>query len=101
MSAEKPRATRVGVRELRQNLSVYLKHIREEGRAYEVTERGEPVAHLTPLPDRPTSTYERLLAKGRITPAKRPWDEMPKPLPPIPGKQLSEVLREMRDEEEW
>jgi len=101
MSAEKLRATRVGVRELRQNLSVYLKHVREEGRAYEVTERGEPVAHLTPLPDRPTSTYERLLAEGRITPAKRPWDEMPKPLPPIPGKQLSEVLREMRDEEEW
>ncbi len=101
MSDEEPRTTRVGVRELRQNLSVYLKHVREEGRAYEVTERGQPVAHLTPLPDRPTSTYERLLAEGRITPATRPWDEMPEPLPPIAGKQLSEVLREMRDEEEW
>ena len=100
MSANK-RPERVGVRELRQNLSVYLKHVREEGRAYEVTERGEPVAHLTPLPDRPTSTYERMLAAGRITPATRSWKDLPEPLPPLPGKQLSDVLREMRDEETW
>lgn len=100
MSERKRRPERVGVRELRQNLSVYLKHVREEGRAYEVTERGEPVAHLTPLPDRPTSTYERMLAEGRITPAKRDLLTV-KPLPPLPGKQLSDVLREMRDEETW
>lgn len=101
MSPRRRRPDRVGVRELRQNLSVYLKHVREEGRAYEVTERGEPVAHLTPLPDRPTTTYERMLAEGRITPATRRWDELPEPLPPLPGKQLSDVLREMRDEDEW
>jgi prevent-host-death family protein len=95
------RPERVGVRELRQNLSVYLKQVREEGRAYEVTERGEPVARLTPLPDRALSTYERMVAEGRITPARRPWDELPEPLPALPGKQLSEVLREMRDEETW
>lgn len=96
----KQRPERVGVRELRQNLSVYLKHVREEGRAYEVTERGEPVAHLTPMPDRPTSTYERMLAEGRITPAKHDLLDVT-PLPALPGKQLSEVLREMRDEEVW
>jgi prevent-host-death family protein len=101
MNPQKPRPKRVGVRELRQNLSVYLKHVREEGAEYEVTERGEPVAHLTPLPGRPTSTYERMLAEGRITPARRPWGELPEPLPPLRGKQLSEVLREMRDEETW
>ena len=101
MSPQKRRPERVGVRELRQNLSVYLKHVREEGRAYEVTERGEPVAHLMPMPDRPTSTYERLRAEGRITSAKRPWKDLPEPLPPLPGKQLSDVLREMRDEETW
>jgi prevent-host-death family protein len=95
----KQRAERVGVRQLRQNLSVYLKHVREEGRGYEVTERGEPVAHLTPMPDRQVSTYERMLAEGRITPAKRSWEEFAEPLPPLPGKQLSEVLREMRDED--
>jgi prevent-host-death family protein len=101
MSPRKLPPDRVGVRELRQNLSVYLKHVRDEGRAYEVTERGEPVAHLTPLPDRPTTTYERMLAEGRITPATRRWDELPEPLPALRGKQLSDVLREMRDEEEW
>jgi prevent-host-death family protein len=101
MSPEKRGHRRVGVRELRQNLSVYLKLVREEGRAYEVTERGQPVAHLTPLPDRPISTYEQMVADGRITPAKRPWHELPEPLPPLAGKQLSEVLREMRDEETW
>ena len=100
MSSEKRRTERVGIRELRQNLSVYLKHVREEGRAYEVTERGEPVAHLTPLPDRPMSTYERMLAEGRITPAKRDLLSV-QPLAPLPGKQLSEVLQEMRDEETW
>lgn len=38
---------RVGVRELRQNLSVYLRRVRS-GESLEVTERGEPVAVLQP-----------------------------------------------------
>jgi prevent-host-death family protein len=101
MGPAKRRPEQVGIRELRQNLSVYLKHVREEGRAYEVTERGEAVARLTPLPDRPMSTYERMLAEGRIAPAARRWEDLPPPLPALPGKQLSEVLREMRDEETW
>ena len=46
MNARTPKQERVGIRELRQNLSVYVKRVREEGRAYEVTERGEPVARL-------------------------------------------------------
>jgi prevent-host-death family protein len=39
---------RVGVRELRQNLSVYLRRVRR-GEKLEVTERGRPVAILQPL----------------------------------------------------
>lgn len=101
MSARTPKPERVGIRELRQNLSVYVKRVREEGRAYEVTERGEPVARLTPLEDRPMSTYERMVAEGRITPATRRWEDLPPPLPPLPGKQVSEVLQEMREEERW
>ena len=99
MSPRRPE--RVGVRELRQNLSVYLRQVREEGRAYEVTERGEPVARLTPLADRPKSTYERLLADGKISPAKKQWASLPPPLPRLPGKQLSDELRDMREEEAW
>jgi prevent-host-death family protein len=92
---------RVGVRQLRQNLSVYLRQVREEGRAYEVTERGQPVARLTPLADRPTSTYERLLAEGKVSAAKESWASLPPPLPRLPGKQLSDELRDMREEEPW
>ena len=39
----------VGVRELRQNLSVYLRRVRR-GEPLVVTERGRPVATLQPLP---------------------------------------------------
>ena len=41
-----------------------------------------------------------MLAEGRITPAKHDLLDVT-PLPALPGKQLSEVLREMRDEEVW
>ena len=98
MNARSPKPDRVGIRELRQNLSVYVKRVREEGRAYEVTERGEPVARLTPLEDRPMSTYERMIADGRISPATRRWGDLPPPVK-LAGRPLSEVLREMRDEE--
>ena len=39
---------RVGVRELRQNLSVYLRRVRR-GETLEVTERGQAVAILRPI----------------------------------------------------
>ena len=101
MSERAKHPERVGIRELRQNLSVYVKRVREEGRAYEVTERGEPVARLTPLPDRPRSKIEQMIADGRITPATREWKDLPPPLPPRAGKPLSQILQEMRDEERW
>lgn len=101
MSARTPRAERVGIRQLRQNLSVYVKRVREDGRAYEVTERGEPVARLTPLEDVPGSRIERMVAEGRITPAAEDLVSLPPPLPALKGKPLSQILREMRDEEAW
>jgi prevent-host-death family protein len=99
MSDRRPKPERVGIRELRQNLSVYVRRVREEGRAYEVTERGEPVARLTPLEDRPVSTIERLIAEGRIAPARRTWEKIPPPVELPPGRRLSEILQEMRDED--
>ena len=80
MSGRAPKPERVGIRELRQNLSVYVRRVREEGRAYEVTERGEPVARLTPLEDRPMSRIEQMIADGRITPATREWKDLPPPI---------------------
>lgn len=79
------RTGRVGVRELRQNLSVYLRRIRE-GQRFEVTDRGLPVALLTPL--RPhLSPLERLIAEGRV---KRPVGDL-LDLPPLEGP-VSTVL---------
>ena len=97
---EKGKSERVGIRELRQNLSVYVKRIREEGRSYEVTERGEPVARLSPLEGRATSTIQRMIEEGRITPAKRSWDDLPPPIVLPAGRPLSEILQEMRDEDD-
>ena len=90
---------RVGVRELRQNLSVYLRRV-ERGETLEVTDHGRPVARLGPAPAMNVSVLQRMLAEGRATPASRSFSSLPDPteLPPG-GPSLSEVLREMREEE--
>jgi prevent-host-death family protein len=59
------KAGRVGVRELRQNLSVYLREI-ERGKSFEVTDRGQPVAMLVPLPKAATP-LQKLIASGRAS----------------------------------
>lgn len=92
-----PRA-RVGIRELRQNLSIYLDRVKS-GETLDVTEHGVPVAELRPRVEDPMSAYDRLVADGRITPAKYSHKDLGLP-PKIPGRPLSEILQEMRDEDE-
>lgn len=60
----KERCEQVGVRELRQNLSVYLRRV-AEGETLEVTERGRPVARLVSI-EKPRSRREPGSARGRI-----------------------------------
>ncbi len=61
------RSRRVGVRELRQNLSVHLRRV-IAGETLEVTDRGHAVAVLAPLP-RPANALEWLIAtKGATRP---------------------------------
>jgi len=89
---------RVGVRELRQNLSVYLRRVKE-GETLEVTEHGNPVAVLGP-PPRSGSIIDQLIAEGRATPGVGRIADLPPPMPRKPGSRpLSQVLQEMRDEE--
>ena len=96
--SEREGPARVGVRELRQNLSVYLDRVKT-GETLVVTEHGHPVAHLVPNPVAPLSIVDRLIAEGKITPAKGDRRNLPPP-PRIPGRPLSEILQEMRDEDD-
>jgi prevent-host-death family protein len=60
-------SSRVAVRELRQNLSVYLARV-TAGETLEVTDRGHPVALFMPL-IAGESRLQRLAREGKLTPA--------------------------------
>ena len=90
----------IGVREARQNLSVYLQRVKD-GEAFTVTEHGRPVAVLGPVPpdDDPLAD---LVAAGRLVLPTAALCDLPAPVP-LPddgGPTLSEVLQRMRDEDE-
>ncbi|MBA2384009.1 MAG: type II toxin-antitoxin system prevent-host-death family antitoxin [Actinobacteria bacterium] len=88
---------RVGIRELRQNLSAYLRRVKR-GEPLEVTERGVPVARLEPIVDE-DDPLARLEGRGLVV--RRGRGSLAD-LPPPPGveleRPLSEVLEELREE---
>ena len=87
-------AKTVGVRELRQNLSVYLARVKR-GAALTVTEHGHAVAELRPLPIE-TDALVRLVAEGRVVPARRPPSALPRPLRLRLERPVSALLDELR-----
>jgi prevent-host-death family protein len=66
-----------GIRELRQRASDLLGRV-ARGETIEITDRGRPVALLTPLPE--GGTVERLRAAGEIEPATADLADLPEPL---------------------
>jgi prevent-host-death family protein len=85
----------VGVAELRQNLSRYLRRV-EHGERLVVTDRNRPVAELGPPPT-PASELDRLVADGRLArPLRR---TLPEPIE-LEGDPyaLSRALDEIRGE---
>lgn len=85
----------VGVAELRQNLSVYLRRV-ERGERLIVTDRNRPVAELGP-PPLGGSGLDRLIAAGRVSrPLRR---GLPEPIR-LDGdpRALSRALDEIRGE---
>lgn len=89
--------TSVGVRELRQRASELLRLV-EQGETIEITDRGRPVALLSPL--RETSSLERLRATGDLRPAVIDVNELPEPIAPTPGVETpSAVLERLRRHE--
>ncbi len=87
---------RLGVRAMRQNLSVYLRRV-GSGETFEVTSRGRPVAVLAPIQDGLTP-IERLVASGR---ASRPEGDLLELGPPPKARgsrRLSQALEDERAE---
>lgn len=90
---------RVGVREIRQNISVYLRRV-QQGEVFTVTDHGRPVALLSPMPtdDDPLAA---LVAAGKLTPADGRLADLPPPVRLPPGSPTpSQILQAMRDEDD-
>jgi prevent-host-death family protein len=87
---------RVGVRELRQNLSVYLRRVKA-GTRLEVTERGQPVARLEPIVDE-RDPVARLERQGRVL--RRATRDLARirPLRLELERPLSSILEELRED---
>ena len=84
----------IGVRELRQNLSVYLDRVKK-GEALTVTEHGTAVAILRPLPSA-GSTLDRLVAQGR---GRKPLRDLAAPSPTIKlARPLSGLIADDRED---
>jgi prevent-host-death family protein len=85
----------VGVAELRQNLSVYLRRVKK-GERLVVTDRNRPVAELGPAPST-GADLDRLIAEGRVAPPVR--SGLPEPLE-LTGnpRALSQALDDIRGE---
>jgi prevent-host-death family protein len=86
----------IGIRELRQHASRYLRLVEEQREPIQITDRGRPVAILTPVPT--GGTRERLIASGRLRPGT--GGLLPRPVPAKPGVPLpSKILEDMRADE--
>jgi prevent-host-death family protein len=91
----------VGVEDLRENLAAYLRRV-ADGETLRVTDAGRPIALLTSFRRTAGEVLDRLEAEGRLerprNPRRRP---LPRPQPLLPGEPtLSEVLQQMRDEDD-
>jgi prevent-host-death family protein len=88
---------RVGIREMRQNLSRYAQRTRK-GESFVITDRGGEVARLVPAPMHATE-IDRLVAERG---ARRGQGDLVYVLDeltePIPGPPSNEVLDEIRGE---
>lgn len=98
MSEDATRPGRVGVRELRQNLSVYLRRVKA-GETLEVTEQNRPVARLIPLPAEHRGRLVALIEERRATPARGDLLDRP-PIDLGAGPSVVDLLLEMRGEDE-
>ena len=86
----------VGIRALKQNASAIVARA-AAGELIVITDRGRPVAQITPLPK---SRLQQLIDAGLATPAKSRLSELGPPLR-LEGPSLTETLLKMREEERY
>ena len=84
----------VGIRALKQNASAVVAQA-AAGERVTITDRGRPVAQLTPIP---SSRLEQLSLAGHARPAKLDLAALPAPRP---GPDLSGELAAQRDAERY
>lgn len=89
-------ADSIGVRELRRDLSEYLRRV-EQGESFAVTSRGRPVAVLAPPPER-RDPLDRLIHERDLIPARLDLLDV-EPLHLSGGPPLSELLDDVRDDQ--
>ena len=88
----------VGITELRRHLSRYVGRVKA-GESIEITERGEPIAMMTPVAGS-ESVRERLILEGKLIERKHPPDVSKiKRVPPKPGVPLPSELLQMDRED--
>ena len=90
------RRRRLGVRALRQSLSVYLRRV-GSGETFEVTAHGRPVAVLGPVETGQTP-IERLAASGRASMPDGDLLDLGPPPADRRARSLSRALQEQRAE---
>jgi prevent-host-death family protein len=90
---------RVGIRELKQNASAVVARA-AAGETVTITDRGRPVAQLTPLP---TSRLDQLRAAGLVEEARGDLRDrpLPKPIPGVTEEALMASLMEQRAERDF
>ncbi|MHB8290162.1 MAG: type II toxin-antitoxin system Phd/YefM family antitoxin [Acidimicrobiales bacterium] len=86
----------VGIRELRQRASELLRQV-ERGESIEITDRGRPVALLSPLPE--GNPLQRMRLAGDIEAATGTLEDLPSPLPSQALEPPSRVLARLREHE--
>jgi len=85
---------KVGVRELRNNLSRYLDRV-HAGDEVVVTDHGREIARIVPIAERKPSALDRLVAEGLATPPMKA--RRPLPSRGIPASQaVSPLVSEQR-----
>lgn len=99
---EERRVERIGIRELRQNASVYIDLVWREGVTVEITNRGHLAARIVPAEER-EDPLAALVAAGVVEPVGAGEDHgdlldvIPAPLPPGATPPSEDIIREREE----